>query len=326
MAKEQKIKTLSYEYDMKADVKIKFEEKYKELLGDEYDDFIKYSLTFPLKSIRINTLKKSEDYLLKRLKKTFSLKKIPWTKYGYWISHEERRDIGNTIEHSLGYIYIQEAASMLPVNVLGKDLKKDGLVLDMCAAPGSKTTQLAQHMDNHGLIIANELLGKRIAALGINIQMNGNHNTIITQHDATKLTKRLSIKFDNILLDAPCSGTGTFRKSPSTFKTWNPRLGIAMAKTQRKLIATAFELLKQGGVMTYSTCSIEPEENESIVDWLLNKYDNAKVMDIDLKIKSAKPILEYNGKQFHPDIKKTLRIYPHHNNTDGFYVAKIKKL
>jgi len=324
--KDKKQKYVTYEYDIKADVKIKFEEKYKELLGKEYEDFIKYSLTFPLKSIRLNNLKKDPEYLLKRLKKNFTLKKIPWTKYGYWISHNERRDIGNTIEHSLGYIYIQEAASMLPVNVLGNDLKKNGIVLDMCAAPGSKTTQLAQHMDNQGLIVANEMLGKRIAALGINIQQNGSHNTIITQHDATKLLRRWNFKFDNILLDAPCSGTGTTRKSPSTFRTWNPSLGIAMAKIQRKMIATAFELLKDGGVMTYSTCSIEPEENESVVDWLLRKYDNAKIMDINLDINKAKPILKYNDNTFHPDIKKTLRIYPHHNNTDGFFIAKIKKV
>jgi len=333
--KDSSPKSTSYSFDIKADVKKSFENKYKPILQDKYDEFIKYSLTFPRKSIRLNTIKKPLEYIKEKLEKNFELTKIPWSRTGYWIKgkilnkdNKERRDIGNTIEHSLGYIYIQEASSMVPVEALGEDLVKDGIIFDMCAAPGSKTTQLAQNMNNKGLIIANEMDYKRIAALGQNIIRCGLTNAIITQHNAMNLQKWIdaNIQFDNIILDAPCSGTGTIRKSPYIFLEWNPRLCIAMARVQRKLIDNAFLLLKKGGVMIYSTCSIEPEENEEVVDYLMKKYDNIEIMDIKLDINRSEPILNHDGKTYNKEIAKTLRIWPQDNDTDGFYVAKICKL
>lgn len=326
--KEAKNKSVTYEFDRKADFKLKFEEKYRKILGDEnYERLVKYFLTFPKRSIRINTLKKSESYILKKLKESFSLTKIPWSEHGYWIeAKNERRDIGNTIEHFLGYIYIQEAVSMLPVCVLGNDLKKDGLVLDMCAAPGSKTTQLSQAMDNKGLIIANEIEGKRIASLGLNITRCGSTNVVITQHDATRLDRWIGKQeFDNIVVDAPCSGTGVVRKSLGTLQDWGPNLANSMARIQKRILSNAFALLKKNGVLTYSTCSIEPEEDEAVIDWFLKEYPDAELMDIDVDIKHGDPILEYDDEKFSDEIKKVLRIWPFDNDTDGFFVAKIRK-
>lgn len=330
--KQAKVKYIDYEYDFPLKVKVTFEKKYRSILNEQdYQNLIKYSLTYPRKSIRINTLKVSAPEKLKlKLEKQFNLDPIPWQNYAYYIKalNSDRRDLGNTIEHALGYIYIQESASMVPVNAFGNDLVKDGVILDMCASPGSKTTQLSQLMDNKGLIIANELDGKRIASLGQNIQRVGCTNIVITHRNAARISNDISpnTKFDNILLDAPCSGLGTLRKSPDTMRTWNPRLHINMSKRQRKLIDAAFNMLKVGGVMIYSTCSIEPEENEGIVDWLLRKYDNAKVLPIDLDIKRSKPVIEFGNIKYDESIKETLRIWPYDNNTDGFYVAKIKKL
>lgn len=328
--KDPKLKYKEVKNDFTLKVKLTFEEKYSKLLSEEdYQKLLQYSTTFPLKSIRINTLKvKDPNTVIKTLENKFHLIEIPWQKYAYFVKSKinDRRDIGNTMEHVLGYIYIQEAASMIPVSAIKDELIKDGTVLDMCASPGSKTTQLSQEMNNNGLIIANELDGKRIASLGQNIQRVGCSNVMITQHDASKLPLKTNFKFDNILLDAPCSGLGTLRKSPDTMRTWNPRLHINMSKRQRKLIDTAFNMLNPGGVMIYSTCSIEPEENEGVVDWLLRKYDNAVILPINIDINRGEPILSYGNIQYDESIKDSLRIWPFNNNTDGFYVAKIKKV
>ena len=132
-------------------------------------------------------------------------------------------------------------------------------------------------------------------------------------------------QFDRILVDAPCSGTGTIRKSLKTLRIWNPNMIGRLCMTQKNLIETAFNNLKKGGILVYSTCSMEPEENEEVVSYLLEKYDNAKLQEIDLKIKRSKPITNFNNKKYHKEISKCLRIWPQDNDTEGFFVAKIKK-
>ncbi len=297
-----------------------FVERYSKLA--DWGEFKKYSLSFLRRSIRVNTLKISVDELKKRLGKEWKLKQIPWCKEGFWIEHKkgERRDIGNTLEHSLGYIYVQEAASMLPPLILKP--KPGEIVLDMCAAPGSKATQIAALMKNRGVLIANDIKGDRIAALGINIQRMGITNTIITQMSGDWFKE---IEFDKILVDAPCSGTGTIRKSLKTLQIWNPNMIKRLAGLQRKLIDSAFNCLKKEGNLVYSTCSLEPEENEGVVNFLLNKYENAKLIDIKLNIKKSPAILEFEDKRYNKEIKKCLRIWPQDNDTEGFFVAKIKK-
>jgi 16S rRNA C967 or C1407 C5-methylase (RsmB/RsmF family) len=146
------------------------------------------------------------------------LAQIPWCKEGFWIEHEKGRlDVGNTIEHNLGYYYVQESASMIPPIVL--DPKPGEKVLDLCASPGSKASQIAQYMDNKGVLVANDVSGMRLAALGINLQRLGILNCVITQMKGERLK---GIEFDKILVDAPCSGTGTIRKSIKTIRMWNP--------------------------------------------------------------------------------------------------------
>jgi len=132
--------------------------------------------------------------------------------------------------------------------------------------------------------------------------------------------------FDKILLDAPCSGTGTIRKSLKTLRIWNPVMVKRLAGTQRQLIDTAFKNLKQGGILVYSTCSLEPEENEGVIDFLLNKYENAELEPVKLSnIKKSEPILNFENKKYNDEIKKCLRIWPQDNDTEGFFVAKIRK-
>jgi tRNA (cytosine49-C5)-methyltransferase len=307
----------------KVEFKEKFIERYQKLT--DWDEFKKYSLSFLRRSIRVNTLKISIEDLKARMQDTWKLDPIPWCNEGFWIDHKgigenHRRDVGNTAEHQLGYIYIQEAASMIPPLVL--DPQPGEVILDMCAAPGSKTTQISQYMKNEGLLVANDYKGIRVAPLGINIQRMGITNTMITLMEGRYFK---DLQFDRILVDAPCSGTGTIRKSFKTLRIWNPGVIKRLAGTQKQLIISAFENLKPGGTMVYSTCSCEPMENEAVVSHLLETKEDAELLDIELNLKRSKPILEFEGTTYHPDVKKCLRIWPQDNDTEGFFITKIKK-
>ncbi|MBU4502967.1 MAG: NOL1/NOP2/sun family putative RNA methylase [Nanoarchaeota archaeon] len=293
--------------------KEKFLERYKELT--DLDEFLDYSLRPLRKSIRVNTLKTSVN----EIKKRFKLQQIPWCKEGFWLEGEA---IGNTKEHFLGYIYMQESASMIPPEVLNP--KEDDKVLDLCASPGSKTTQTAAKMNNEGLIIANDNQISRLKPLQINLQRCGVSNTVITLMEG-RWFRNYPMQFDKIMVDAPCSGIGTIRKSLKTIQWWNQNFIKQMAGIQKQLLRIGFERLKEGGTLVYSTCTLEPEENEGVVDSLLTEHKNAKLEKINLDIKSSKPVLEFEGQKYSPDIKKCLRIWPQENDTEGFFVAKIRK-
>ena len=303
-------------------IKPKFEERYKRLLGDRYDDFLKYSLSYERESFRINTLKVQKNrinYVLKSMSEKFNLEPIPWFDLGFFYSGE-RRDIGNTLEHVLGYIYVQEAASMIPPLVL--EPREDDIVLDVAAAPGSKTTLIAQLMNNKGIIVANDPDYTRLKALSMNIQRVGATNVIVTNQNG------LSIKdsFTKILLDAPCSGTGTIRKSLKTIVMWNPNMIKRLSKLQKKLIQHSFDILEKEGVLVYSTCTLEPEEDEGVINYLLKNNPNADVEEIKINVKHSEPVLNFNDEYYDDRIKNCLRIWPFDNNTDGFFIAKIRKL
>lgn len=297
--------------------KKKFVEQYKELT--DIDAFLESSLKPLRKSIRVNTLKASVADIKKRLK-GMNLKQIPWCKEGFWL---EGIGVGNLKEHFLGYIYIQGAASMIPPIVLNP--KKDEVVLDMCASPGSKASQIAAMMQNKGLLIANDNRIDRMKPLVYNMERCGVSNALITLMEG-RYFSNTNLQFDKILVDAPCSGIGTIRKSMKTIQIWNPEFSKKMFGLQKQLAKVAFDKLKVGGTMVYSTCTLEPDENEGVVDFILNEFDNAKVEKFDIDIKRGKPIEEFRGVSYSSEVKKTLRIWPQDNDTEGFYVAKIRKL
>lgn len=289
----------------------------------DYDEFMKYNLSYLKRGIRVNTIKISIENLKARLPKCWKLTPVPWCKEGFWIEHYEgRRDVGNLIEHQLGYIYVQEPASMIPPIIL--DPKPGDIILDMCAAPGSKTSQIAQYMKNKGLLIANDYKGIRLKPLGLNLQRCGVSNAIITLMSGTRFFKS-NIMFDKILVDAPCSGTGTIRKSLKTLLIWNENMTKKLSSDQKRLLETGFVKLKTGGVLVYSTCSVEPEENEEVISWLLDKYENAYTDKIEINIKRSSPIMVYKGKRFNKGVENVLRIWPQDNDTEGFFVARIRK-
>jgi len=296
-----------------------FVERYSKLT--DFDTFKKICLTPLRRCIRVNTLKSTPDEIKKRLT-DWTLVPVPWSKEGFWLTHKEgRRDVGNLREHALGYIYVQGSASQIPPVIL--DPQPGEYILDMCAAPGSKSSQIAMFMKNKGMLVANDYQGIRLQSLGINLQRMGIYNATIS----LMLGQRMKdVEFDRVLVDAPCSGTGTIRKSLKTLLIWNPTMIKRLASTQKKLIDNGFQLVKPGGTLVYSTCSLEPEENEAVVSFLLDKYPNAKLEDIDIPIKRSKVVESFEGVTFNPEVKKCLRIWPQDNDTEGFFVAKIKKL
>ena len=298
-------------------LKEEFIEKYKKLT--DYPEFEKYIQKFQPKALRVNTIKTTVPKIKKSLS-YLNLKPIPWIKEGFWIQ-SEKRDLGNTLEHQLGYIYIQEAASMIPPLALNPQPKD--VVLDMCASPGSKTTQIAMMMNNQGLIVANEKDSFRTKPLVSNLQRCGVSNTVVTVKDARSVTEN----FNKILLDAPCSSSGTLRglnqRNLKTALTWKPGLIKSITGIQRKLILKAYEILNKKGTLIYSTCSLDPEEDEAVIQFLLDNTD-AKLEKINLKIKSEIN-LEYQDQTFSSELNKCIKLWPQFYDTEGFFIAKITK-
>lgn len=320
---------LKEKYPVKEEFKIRMEN----LLGKQgAEEFFKISYTTTPSSIRCNTLKISVEDLKKRLEEKGWKLKQPFKEIGHdEIFVLENRlkpgELGKTKEHLLGYYYVQEISSMLPL--LALDVKENETLLDLCASPGSKTTQAASMMKNTGLIIANEVSLGRIGILNSNLEKCGVMNSIVTRKEGGSLCERLlkksNLKFDKILVDAPCSGEGTLRKSPKTFLMWNKKMILNISKIQKRLAASAIKLLKVGGEMIYSTCTLAPEEDEEVVDFLLKNFD-LQIESIKLPIKMRCGVCEWEGKQYNKEVSKACRLYPQDNNTDGFFLCKIKKL
>lgn len=308
-----------------------FVSRMQELLPNENDfkAYIEILKHKSVRSIRCNTLKISSEKLKTRLEDKGWKISQPFSEYKEIMiieSELEPGELGRALEHILGYYYIQEIASMLPVLALKP--KVGEFVLDMCASPGSKTTQIAASMNNTGVIIANEISLGRIKILASNLEMCGVTNTMITKKDGTLLLKKfkkLGYEFDKILVDAPCSGEGTLRSSPKTYRMWSIHTIRKLSKIQKNLVVSAIEMLKPKGELVYSTCTHAPEENEEIVDFILKKFPNMEIEKVTLPINPREGITRWQDKEYLEDVKYACRIYPQDNNTEGFFIAKFKK-
>jgi NOL1/NOP2/sun family putative RNA methylase len=307
---------------MTSNIPEKFKERYCQLVDDE-DEFLSSLEQLLPKSFRVNTLKSSAAEVQERFDNYgIACKQMSWYSDAFV---SESVEIGTTLEHFTGAIYLQELVSMLPPLLVRKELGHPGqaqIVLDACAAPGSKTTQLAALMGNAGTIIANDVDYSRIKALKFNLEKTGTLNTIITNRDLRTFPE---LQFEVILLDVPCSAEGTARKSDSLFRIWSERLVRGNSKLQKQLILKAFDLLAPGGVMIYSTCTFAPEENEEVIDWLLkNRPAHLRPISFD-GLKTSPPVHSWNGNEFDSEVRNAVRIWPHHNNTGGFFMAKVEK-
>lgn len=312
---------------MKYEMKQLFEERMRKLLSDE-KDFKSYSEIVhqpPKNFIRCNTLKIFPDQLMKKLRKKWKVSQ-PYVNYPEIMLIEQDLlpgELGNSIEHLLGYYYVQELCSM--TSVMALDPKPYEFILDLCASPGSKTTQIAAKMQNTGTLIANDLKLDRIAILASNLEKAGVSNAIITKNDSINLCSRFQkerIKFDKILLDAPCSGEGTLRSSPKTFQMWNYKIVQKLSRQQKKMIAFALKCLKSGGTLVYSTCTHSPEENEEVINFALKNFP-VKIEHITLPLKCRPGIMNWENETFNPEVLNSCRIYPQDNDTEGFFVCKL---
>lgn len=269
--------------------------------------------------IRTNTLKiKRKDLMKLLVAKGMDLDPIEFCTASLVI-YKSPVPVGATPEYLTGLYTIQGASSLLPV--LNLDVNPEDKVLDMCAAPGGKTTHLAALMNNTGVIFAYDIEKKRLKALQSNVSRLGINNCIAVCKDARKIQNEY---FDKILLDAPCSGTGIISKDASV-KVNRSHIDVKKTvKLQKDLILKAFKMLSVGGILVYSTCSILVDENEVVVDSLLKKKIGAKLLPCTEVGKNG--FTKYRGNHFHPTMKFSRRVYPHVHNMDGFFVAKITKL
>lgn len=308
-----------------------FKERIEALLENKQDieKFWQYS-EMPLpRTIRCNTLKISVEELKKRFEeKGWKIKQL-FSSYPEIMLIEsslQPGELGKTKEHLLGYYYVQEISSMMPI--LALQPKAEDILLDLCASPGSKTTQASAMMQNKGTIIANDKDISRISILSANLEKCGCSNVIVTRHDGVQLCgklKKLNMRFDKILADVPCSGEGNLRSSPKTLLTWNLKVVERLSRIQRKIAESAISLLKEGGELLYSTCTHSPEENEINIQYLLENY-NLKIEKIELPLKTRPGITEWQGKKLSQELKKAHRIYPQDNNTEGFFLCKMRKI
>ncbi len=304
----------------KVPVPVEFRERYIDICDDP-DAFFE-SLVTPLpRTCRVNTHKSSAQEVCSRFD-SYGLKyeRVPWYEDALTTGDQP---LGSTFEHFFGSIYIQDLASMLPPLVLRDELTDAELVLDACAAPGSKSTQLSALMNNRGTIVANDNDHQRIKALKFNMEKTGSVNIAITNYDLRNFP---DMKFDVILLDAPCSSEGTVRKVPGVFKWWHPRHIYSTAGVQRQLIVKAFDMLSDGGVMLYSTCTFAPEENEAIVDHLLRERQDASLEPIEIdNFRTVSALSSYREAEYDERVTAAVRVFPHLNDTGGFFMARIRK-
>lgn len=307
-----------------------FLERLKRIIPPEYyDSCLKsFAQDRPL-SVRINALKTTRDQALTALnnhKIEYIL--VPWCQEALILRGIDSRQLTGNDLIKQGFLYIQSLSSMLPALILNPQPGEN--ILDMCAAPGGKTTQMAALMNNEGLVLAVEKVKERFYKLKTIVAQSGAGNVTVKLTDAKRLRAQSGEfeLFDKILLDVPCTTEGRFKISDKkTYAYWSPRKIKEMMQKQRGLILTASRLLKSGGVLVYSTCTFAPEENESIIDWLLRKAQGIMAVEpIDFEgIKTYPVILEWNGKQFDSRVKECLRVLPD-EIMEGFFVAKLKKL
>jgi len=266
-------------------------------------------------AIRINRSRIAERPVLERLlKRGIIVEKIPFLRDGYWIKRAKVSP-GATSEYLLGYYSIQEAASQIPVTLFTN--LKDKIVLDACAAPGGKTVQLADLMCNSGLVLALDISQQRLNALANHLERCNTKNTVVYNMDARNV-QSIHLSFDRILLDVPCSGN--FAGDKYWFRNRSIKDVEVNAKTQREILTKAVKVLKDDGQIVYSTCSLEPEENELNINWALANL-NVEIEETDAIGENGKTKLF--GKRLDESIRNCRRIWP--EETQGFFFCKLRK-
>ena len=261
----------------------------------------------PITSLRINLLKSSNE----QFEEIFSgLEKHGYVKEAYYYD-KEKDAFGKNALHNAGMYYIQDASAMMVVNLI--DVKEGDKVLDICAAPGGKSSQVASYLHGNGLLVSNDVSSKRVRDLSENIERMGASNVVVMNESVDKISDKFSGYFDKVILDAPCSGQGMFRKNSLTYEDWTYEKTLNLADVQKDLIMKSYRCLKKGGIMAYSTCTFAVEENEEIIKYLLDNT-NASVVRIDKKEDFNASIGDIGA----------IRLYPFNFKGEGHFICLIR--
>lgn len=289
----------------------------KTQLGAEFDSFCK-SYDIPRSSgLRINTLKCAPDEFPKIAPGNWE--KIPWIENGYFIPGGIR--MGASPLYAAGVFYLQEPSAMTPASRL--EIHPGERVLDLCAAPGGKATELAAKLKGQGLLVANDISNARAKALLRNLELFGAKNIFVTNETPGRLADVFEGFFDKILVDAPCSGEGMFRKDEAVIGTWTPDRPSFFANLQKDITANAVKMLREGGIMMYSTCTFAPEEDEKTVSWILENFPEMHLIEMEGYDGFAPGQPQWGNGD--PELEKCVRIWPHHMQGEGHFLALLEK-
>lgn len=303
-----------------------------DMFGQSFFEELRHTFVERPTTFRINTLRSSEEVVLDVLRREgFELEKVPWAVSTFILKNKKKRDLCDLTVYTDCMIYLQSLASMIPPLVL--DPKPGERVLDLTAAPGSKTSQIATMMRQTGELVANDKNKIRFFKLKHNVEQLGVYNSeksdwmlALRMEFGESLVQEYDAYFDKILLDVPCSAESRFVEGNiKTYGYWREQKIKEMAYTQRKLLLSSWNALKSGGTLVYSTCTFAPEENELQISLLLDRMKDAEIAPIELSSVERLPILrEWKGKKIHPDVQNCMRIKPT-KDIEGFFVANIKK-
>ena len=283
---------------------VEFIDSMRQQLGNEAELLLRALETEPVTSIRLNT---KLDVL------TFDcdVDEVPWHLDGYYLSERPVFTL-DPLFHA-GCYYVQEASSMFLQQALEQYVDTSSVVLDLCAAPGGKSTLISEYLGMDGLLLSNEVVRQRVFVLSENIQKWGNGNTVVTHNTAAEYGERCHHLFDCIVVDAPCSGEGMFRKDEQARSEWSPRAVRQCAERQRSILMDVWEALKPGGILIYSTCTFNEEENEKNIEWAAETL-GAEIMPLD-----------YDPSWGITESKAGYHFYPHKTRGEGFYLCVLRK-
>lgn len=302
-----------------------FEARMRQLLGQEFEEFLFCYENDKYQALRLNPLKKGLQGGDTPYIKDVCKEPVPWAKDAFYYDKEERP--GKHPYHEMGVYYIQEPSAMSAAAVLAP---KPGMrVLDLCAAPGGKTTQLASYLMQQGLLVANEIHPARAKILSTNVERMGITNGIVTNEDSGTLADHFGCYFHAILVDSPCSGEGMFRKNPEAMEEWSPENVELCAARSEEILDNAARMLLPGGTLVYSTCTFAPEENEQEIANFLAKHEEFSLVSVDFpqfeKGRWEWLKEEQQKETVASEIEKTMRLWPHKLHGEGHFVACLKK-
>jgi len=312
-----------------------FEKRMKEMLKDEYEAFKLSYEEMPVTGLRVNTLKIDPEKFTKIF--PYGLKKIKWCDTGFEVRTDEK--YGRLALHDAGAFYMQEPFAQAVAYALESVMPLKGLkVLDLCAAPGGKSTQIASYMQGEGLLVSNEINKDRAGILSSNIERMGVKNCVVTNETPDRIAEVFDGFFDVIVIDAPCSGEGMFRKDENAKKEWSLSNVKMCAKRQKSILSEAVKALKDDGIMVYSTCTFSPEEDEGVIADFLAKNPDFDTIEADIfkdfekgradliKKDEADGCAVSVSKETALKIKRSARLFPHKNNGEGHFICILKRM